>query len=181
MTHIILVESPATEVTIQELINAIRNWEDELVNMNCPKVADASGKEDLGGGSLVGITLKLLNWKLKFANRAGPNYIVCTVKGGNLVAVDQYGASMSPIEPSAYVTITMAVAVSATITAAVAEWTQAQKDSIFADTTTIKTEIDKVEHGGAGEYERDKESLEAIRARIDEIYAKPTGGGGFSH
>ena len=185
-THIILVEEPVTEVTIQELINAIRDWEDELPNMNCPKVADASGKEDLGGGLQVGITLKLFNWKLKFEDRTAPNYIVCTVKGGNLVAVDQYDDSMSPIEPSSYVTVTMAIAVSAALIAAAAEWSQAEKDQVFADHdsmdtefTTVKTEIDKVQHH-TGTYEPEIESLEAIRTRLDEVYAKPSGAKRFS-
>ena len=176
VNRVITVKAPDTEVTIQQLINTIRDWEDELVNTEVPKVADASGKDDLGGGLQVGITLKLLNWKVKFEDRSGPNYIDCGVSGGNLVAVDANNQSMNPIAPAAYVTVTVAKAVSAALIAAIAEWTQTQKDSLFADTgtlktdtTTIKTEIDKVQHSSAGEYERDKESLEAIREAIDKI------------
>ncbi len=76
VTKIIEIESPATEVTIQELINAVRDWEDELVNIDISKVASAAGKEPLGGGVSVGITMTLLNgWKIKFEDRAGPAYI----------------------------------------------------------------------------------------------------------
>ena len=186
VNRIITVEAPAIKITIQELINAIREWEDELVNMDCPKIADASGKEDLGGGLAVGITLKLLNWKLKFEDRSGPTWIDCEVTGGNLVAVNGNNQPMNPIEPSAYVTVTIAKAVSAAIMAAIAEWTQSQKDQIFADVDgvsadvgNVSTSLDEAKHVG-GTFERDKESLEAIRARIDEIYAKPTGAKGFN-
>lgn len=178
----ITVLAPDTEVSIQELLNAIRDFEDELINLEVAKIADASGKEDLGGGLSVGITLKLFNWKLKFEDRPGPAWVDCQVSGGNLVAVNGAGQPVNPIEPASYVTVTVVKAVSAALTAAIAEWTEAEKDSIFADTgvlksdtgtlkadtETIKTEIDKVQHYG-GLYEPDKESLEAIRAKLDEM------------
>ena len=67
------VEEPDTEVTVQELLNAIREWEDELENLAEPKVCNAYGMQDLGGGVYVGITLELLNnWKVKFEGRTSP-------------------------------------------------------------------------------------------------------------
>ena len=186
ITRVITISLPDTEVTIQQLLNAIRDWEDELGNMEVARVTDASGKEDLGGGLSVGITLKLLNWKVKFADRSGPAYIDCQVSGGNLVALDANNQPMNPIQPAAYVTVIVAKAVSAARIADVAEWTQTQKDSIFADTAQIKTnigsaqvEIGRVQHSGEGEFEPEKESLEAIRTRLDEVYAKTTTGRGF--
>ena len=186
VTRIIEVASPDTEVTIQQLINAIRNWEDELVNIETAKIADASGKEDLGGGLQVGITLKLLNWRLKFEDRSGPDWVGCGVTGGNLVAVDANNQPMNPIQPAAYVTVTVAKAVSAAILAAIAEWTQSQKNQIFADISgvdsslaTVGVSLDEAKHH-AGIFEPEKESLEAIRTRLDEVYAKPSGGRGFS-
>jgi hypothetical protein len=113
--RIIMVESPATSVTIQTLINAIRDYEDEPEAMDIASIATASGKEDLGGGTLIGITLKLINWKLKFEDRLGPTYILCDVLGGNLVATDENGASVNPIEPATYVMVTKTASVSATI------------------------------------------------------------------
>ena len=141
VTRIITVELPDTEVTVQQLINAIRDWEDDLTNIETSKVADASGKESLGGGLQVGITLKLLNWKVKFADRAGPDYVDCSISGGNLLAVDANNQSINPISPAAYVTVTKSTAVSAVAIAAVAEWTQAQKDQIFADMDSTKDEV----------------------------------------
>ena len=139
VTRIITIELPDTEVTVQQLINAIRDWEDDLTNIETPKVADASGKESLGGGLAVGITLKLLNWKVKFADRSGPDYIDCSVSGGNLLAVDANNQSMNPIAPAAYVTVTKSTAVSAVAIADVAEWTQTEKDHQIADTGYIKS------------------------------------------
>ena len=114
VNRIIEVAAPDTGVTVQQLINAIRDWEDELLNFDMPKVADASGKEDLGGGVKVGITLKLLNWKVKFEDRGNPP-IVCTIYGGNLVAVDSNGNPMSPITPSENVTVMLTQSSSATM------------------------------------------------------------------
>ena len=96
--RIITVKSPATEITIQDLITIIRDWEDELYNMEIAKVADASGKEDLGAGEFNTITLKLLNWKLKREASSSP--MIFTVRGGNLVAVDADSNPMVPFEPS---------------------------------------------------------------------------------
>jgi len=177
LTRLVTVAAPDTEVTVQQLVNAIRDWQDELENMNCADFIMASGKEDLGGGLAVGITLKLLNWKVKFEDRSGPTWVDCSVSGGNLVAVDGNNQSMNPIQPAAYVTVTVEKAVSAAITAAEAEWSQSEKDQIFADVDKVESDIsgvsaslDEAKHTGTGAFERDKESLEAIRERGDEAW-----------
>tara|TARA_R110000824_G_scaffold94445_2_gene227856 strand:- start:1654 stop:4353 length:2700 start_codon:yes stop_codon:yes gene_type:complete len=118
--RLIFVTSPQNEVTMQDLVDAIRVYEAELDNLDIPKICDASGKEDLGGGVLVGITVKLWNWKLQFEARPGPATEVVDVTGGNLVAVDGYSTDPSvnfvnPIEPSAFVTVTKTSSASATI------------------------------------------------------------------
>ena len=188
-----------TEITIQELINTIRDWEGNLENMDVAKIADASGKEDLGGGLQVGITLKLLNWKLKFEARPGPDWIDCAVSGGNLVAVNGNNQPMNPIQPSDYVTVTIVKAVSAALMVAIAEWTQAEKDDIFARIAATRDEVlisqtdilsvqnvvetiqDEVlvahdtlhlmkDKSGAS-FDRETDSLEAIRDRGDEAWA----------
>ena len=113
---IIEVDLPATGAQIQELVTTIRDWEDDLENMIWPKILDAAGKEELGGGVQVGITTTLRDAKLKFADRGGPTWTLCDVFGGNLVAtsgaVDNY---INPIEPSSYVTVTKTASSSATI------------------------------------------------------------------
>jgi len=113
INRIIEVGVPATEVSIQELLNAIRIWEDDQANLCIPQIAGATGKEDLGKSISVGVTLKLLNWKVKFEEKEIPT--VCDIYGGNLVAVDGDGNIMNPIEPSTNITITKTASSSATI------------------------------------------------------------------
>lgn len=137
-TNRIITVGGATEVTIQELVNAIRNWEDDLDNMDIAKIADTSGKETLAPGVQVGITLKLLNWKVKFEDQPS-DHVVCTVRGGNIVAVDGVGDAMSPIEPAANVTVVVAQSTSAGL---VAEWSQAQISNQLAASGAIQAKTD---------------------------------------
>jgi len=116
INKIITVKKPDKEITIQELYNTIRDYEDETYNMETDKICDCSGKEELGGGTYVGLTLKLIDWKLKFEDRSGPDYVTCNVRGGNLVAYDTtLGDYVNPIEPAAYVTVTLTSSSSATL------------------------------------------------------------------
>ena len=110
-THLITVTDDT--VTIQNLLNAIRAWEAGQENMDCGQVAEAAGKQVLSETTQVGVTLKLLNWKITLGDRSSP--VVCSVTDGNLVAVDGYGYPMSPIEPSTNVTVMVAQSSSATI------------------------------------------------------------------
>ena len=86
----------------------------------------------------------MFNWKLKFEDRPGPDWVDCSVTGGNLVAVDGAGQPMNPIHPSTYVTVTVVKAVSAAIVADVAEWTQAEKDVVLVATPAIKNKTDSL-------------------------------------
>ncbi len=95
---IIEVPAPDTTLDMQFLINEIRDTEDELnPGMAHPKIADASGKDDLGGGIYTAITVRLLdNWRVRFEART--ELTQCTISGGNLVG----GPGGNPIAPSAY-------------------------------------------------------------------------------
>lgn len=143
VTQIITVELPDTSITCQEILNAIRDWEDELPNMNAAKVADGVGKDDLGGGVMTGITLKLLNWKIKFAAQSSPT--VCTISGGNLIAVDENGDSMTPIESSTNVSVVIAQSTSASLI----EGNGADLDAI-ADAVWDEPRLDHVEDSTFG-------------------------------
>ena len=113
---IIEVDIAYTEVILQDLVTTIREWEDDLDNMEWPKIIDAAGKEELGGGVLVGITTTMRDAKLKFADRPGPDWVVCNVGGGNLVATSgDLTTYVNPIEPSSYVTVTKTSSSSATL------------------------------------------------------------------
>jgi hypothetical protein len=112
VNKIITVEAPAVEVTVQELVDAIRSWEYLLTSMDMPSLAATSGKTTLASGVTVGITLELLdNWQLKFKDDAGPSWIQCVVKDGNLVG----GVAGNPIATSTFVQVKMIQSASATI------------------------------------------------------------------
>jgi hypothetical protein len=113
--RIITILAPTTEVTVQELVNALRDAEDDPLNMEHDHLISAAGKEPLGGGVSVGITVTLLNAKVAFEARLGPDYIQCEISGGNLVAMDENGVPMSPIQPTAFTQVVRASSSSATL------------------------------------------------------------------
>lgn len=91
LTKIIEITIPTTEVTVQELVNAVRDWEDELGNMTYNKVIDAVGKADLGGGVKTGIVVSLSSlWQVQFYGGSG----YTTIKGGTLVG----GVGSKPVK-----------------------------------------------------------------------------------
>jgi hypothetical protein len=125
------ITSPQTEVTIQDLINAVRDYEDEVDNMDLGKIADAFGKQDLGGGVLVGITMVLLNdWRIHFEDRPGPATIQVSITGGNLVATNSFDDN--PIAPSTFTQVIISSSSSATLQ----ELTSIQQ-SVFNNGVTI--------------------------------------------
>ena len=77
---------------------------------------DAEGKAPTVPGETTGITLKLRNALLKFADRPGPTWVICQVLGGNLTAIDAVGDNMYPLAPSAFVSFDRTLSTSATIT-----------------------------------------------------------------
>jgi hypothetical protein len=137
INRIITVLAPDTEITIQELINAIRDWEDD--HLEWDKVADATGKDFLGAGLYTAITVKLLNWRLKFQDRDQPT--ACVVRGGNLLAVDAQGNYMYPIAPATNVTVAIAQSTAASL---LAEWKQADIDLVKTQVGYIPSDLPDV-------------------------------------
>ena len=70
--RIVEVLTPETEITIQELVDLIRDWEDSEEGMPFDYIISAAGKEDLGGGVTVGITATLNNAQIMFTGRTIP-------------------------------------------------------------------------------------------------------------
>jgi hypothetical protein len=74
-------QAAAQPLSLQALINAIREEEATVRGICYEQIADATGKADLGGGVLTGITLNLRSsWALQFEAGA----YQATVNGGNL-------------------------------------------------------------------------------------------------
>ena len=81
-TQIIDVTSPQTDIDAQDLINEIRNAEDNWIGMAYPKIAEATGKDDLGGGVITGITIYLYpDWQIRFWEGS----YTARITGGNLI------------------------------------------------------------------------------------------------
>ena len=66
------VQAPATEFIMQDIVDTTRKLEDAFSGMSFDKLINASGKEDLGGGVKVGITVAMQNMLLAFAGRTTP-------------------------------------------------------------------------------------------------------------
>lgn len=113
--RVITIAAPSTEVTIQDLVDTCRYNEQLLQNIDNDHLIDAAGKEFLGGTTYVGITATLQNAVLAFEARSGPSWILCTIAGGNLVAVDADGLVIDPRLPTAYTTIDRTASASATL------------------------------------------------------------------
>jgi hypothetical protein len=137
INRIITVLAPDTEITVQELINAIRDWEDD--HLEWDKVAEASGKDFIGAGLYTAITVKLLNWRLKFQDRDQPT--TCIVRGGNLLAVDENGNYMYPIAPAQNVTVTLAQSTAASL---LAEWSKYDIDFVKTQVGYIPPDLQEV-------------------------------------
>lgn len=106
--RIIEVAAPSTILTVQDLYDTLRYLGAAAIGE--PEIVDASGKETLGSDLLVGLTVKLLNAKVKFEDRLLPTD--CNVSGGNLIACNADGESMNPIQYATCVTATIATSTS---------------------------------------------------------------------
>ena len=111
--RIITIPDTVASITLEDLNDTLQDIEDSETGIARSTLREASGKTDLGGDLIVGLTIKLLNLKVKFANRSSPT--VCKITGGNLCAVDANGQSMYPIEYSTNVSPGYSSSVSATI------------------------------------------------------------------
>jgi hypothetical protein len=67
--RLIKIPAPTTTVSVQDLSDAIKDWEDEPANLSYQRLVSTSGKEDLGGGVTVGITAELQNAQVYFEAR----------------------------------------------------------------------------------------------------------------
>jgi len=99
---VIELADPSTPLTIQDLVDTLRDWEAQALNMNEPKIMDAAGKDDIGGGKEVEVTVTLLDAVVQFEARSGPSYVQCMVDGGNLTALDTAGNAIDPIQSTVF-------------------------------------------------------------------------------
>ena len=82
--RVVTVLEPATEYSMQDLVDTERLLEGSFRGMSEDKLLNASGKEDLGGGVVVGITVSHQNALVAFQARFTPAQIgtITTASGG---------------------------------------------------------------------------------------------------
>ena len=129
------ITSPQVDVDIQELINEIRTVEATAEGIAYPKIANASGKESLGAGITVGITVELQNgWQLHFWE----GDYTASITGGNLVG----GPGGDPIAYSAGVQVVLVQSANATIVSTGGSaLTTEEHDELFAVADNVWDEI----------------------------------------
>ena len=115
--RIITVADTITEVTCQDIYDSCRWLESTSVAMEDASIITGAGKEELGAGVTVGLTITLLNALVAFEARTGPEYIQCNIAGGNCVAKDEAGDyTTTPVHPTAYTQVVVTASSSATST-----------------------------------------------------------------
>lgn len=114
--RIIWIDISVTEVSAQDLYDTLRHLEALSNAMDEFPIVDAGGGEPLGSGVYVGLTVSLFNAKYAFAARPGPDWVVCNMSGGNVVAFTDSTKTTTiyPREPTAYVSADRTAASSAT-------------------------------------------------------------------
>lgn len=115
--RVINITSDSTELTIQDLVDTCREREERLINLDNPYLVDAAGKEYLGGTTYVGVTATLQNAVVAFKPRSGPEWVLCSILGGNLVAVDDSDPPgyIDVRKPTAYTSCNLTASSSATL------------------------------------------------------------------
>lgn len=94
--RLIEVAAPSVEVTIQDLYDTLREIEDEIQNLDDEFLISAGGKEQLGGGVLVGITATLNHAQLLFEARRTPIAQGLVTSGGS----PEIGSPIVPGSPT---------------------------------------------------------------------------------
>ena len=89
--RIITILAPSTEIIIQDLVDTLRELEQQPANLIYSSIISAAGKETLGGGVSVGITATLLNAHLAFEARLTPD-VDGTVTTGGVTTFSDTGA-----------------------------------------------------------------------------------------
>ncbi len=116
--RVITVAAPSVELTMQDLVDTLRELEDDMINLSYDTIITASGKETLSSdGTKVGITAGLIRAKIGFEGRPGPEWTLCSFIGGNLVAYTDktLDTQMEPINPTSFVSIKATSSSSATL------------------------------------------------------------------
>jgi len=104
---LIEVLNPQTDVDVQDLYDACRQAEDSEVGIQYGQIVSASGKESLGSGVSIGLTIELLEWQLHFWDGS----YMAKIAGGNLVG----GVGGDPVAYTAGVQVLLIQSAASTV------------------------------------------------------------------
>lgn len=110
-----LIEMPIAfdAMSVQTLVNAIREYEAEVLNLDtavgivgATGILEAVGKVEypLIAGKFTGITATLINdWRWQAEARAGPSWVEVIIFGGSIFALNSF--ANNPVAPTAFVQV----------------------------------------------------------------------------
>jgi hypothetical protein len=117
--RVIWVDISVTAGSVQDLYDTVKYYEAITTGMDDDEICDAGGKEviDSDTGLANTITVSLFNAVYAFADRPGPNWVVCNMKGGNIVAFTDKTRTtpIYPRKPTAYVSADRSASSSGTL------------------------------------------------------------------
>jgi hypothetical protein len=87
--RLIIVDAPADTLNLQDLHDTVAAWQDEPPNHDYDVMIQSEGKNDIGGGVEVGITVKLLNAQVMFEAR------VAVISNGTITTGDPNGVLLT--------------------------------------------------------------------------------------
>lgn len=131
--RIININISVTDASAQDLYDTCKHLEALDNGKDEGQICDAGGWEPLDVGFYVGITVSLFDAKYKFADRAGPTWVVCNMKDGNIVAFEDITKAVTiyPREPSTYVSADRTADASGTISEVGGGITEGDKTDII--------------------------------------------------
>jgi hypothetical protein len=185
--QLINVTSPQSDVLVQDLIDFIRTEEPCCEGIAYGKVANATGKDSLGGAASTGITLTLLdNWQLKFWDGS----YTATISGGNLIV----GPGGDPVAYTAGVQVviiqsaasTLVVTGSGVLPSDISDIADAVWDEVLADHLDVGSTGEALDGAGGGgsaptpseiaaEVWATKEEVEANIKKVNDITVEGSG------
>jgi hypothetical protein len=113
----------STSISVQNLIDTCMHISALAANMDDAILLESSGKEYLvaDGSVKVGLTVTLNNAKIAFKSLGGSDWILCSIEGGNVVAVEDIYTSprvyIPVVHPTAFITVERVSSSSATLLA----------------------------------------------------------------
>jgi hypothetical protein len=111
----------STSISVQNLIDTCSHMSASAANMDDAVLLESSGKEYLteDGSVKVGLTVTLNNAKIGFQSLGAPDWILCSIEGGNVVAVEDIYTDprvyIPVIYPTAYISVERVSSSSATL------------------------------------------------------------------